>query len=70
MSAAHMLSIKMELTVPTEQKLINLDPSKSPYSPEFVKKINTLKDMFCQNSTNMYVLVHIERATRYRLDPE
>ena len=58
MSAAHMLSINMELTVPAEQKLINLDLSKSPDSPEFAKNFNTLKDMFCQNSTNMYVLIH------------
>ena len=58
MSAAHGLSINMGLAVPTEEKLINIDPSKSKESPEFAKSFNALMDIFCQNSTNMYVLIH------------
>jgi hypothetical protein len=58
MSAAHTLSINMELAVPTEQKLISLDPANVPGSEEFAKNFNIMRDIFCQNSTNMYVLIH------------
>jgi len=58
MSAAHTLSINMELAVPTEQKLISLDPANVPGSEEFAKNFNMMRDIFCQNSTNMYVLIH------------
>ena len=48
LSAAHGLSINMELQKPTMVKLLAIDPSQSSESKEFKKKFNDLLDFFAK----------------------